>query len=112
MTDLEVRAEGSAEVSALRNPETGMWVGECDALGIVVEADSLDELHALVEEAITLLFADLIADGEARAFLEARGWTEIPDWLPSGIQDDAIEAVVPWNLIASGEAHAVQSTAA
>ena len=112
MAEVNVRAEGSVEIAAFQNQESGMWVGECGVLGITVEADNLDELHSLIGEAIALLLDDLITDGDADAFFKARGWSEEPEWLPNNFQDDNSAAVVPWNLIAHGESHAPQQAVA
>ena len=89
----QIRAE-RIQCMAHQNERTGQWIGECEPLGVVLEANDLGELHSLFNEAINLLFADLSEDGELADFLEARGWEDASEFSDS----------VPWELIATGVA--------
>jgi len=51
-------------------------VGECEALGISVQASNLSELSFTFEEAMELLLTDLIEDGELEEFLQSKGWNK------------------------------------
>ena len=77
------------------NPER--WVGFCDELGITTEAGSLDELHSLIPEAISILLADLLEDNELDTFLSVKGWeySEKTDMRAS----HPSEVHIPWHLI-------------
>ena len=48
-------------------------MAECDALGLAMEGDSLDELHSLIAESCHLLFEDLLKDGELEKFPGSAG---------------------------------------
>jgi len=75
------------------------WIAVCDSLNLVLEADSTDELHSLIGEAMHLLLLDLLEDNELDAFLRERGWQSVPD---SVQQADGVEFDVPWQLLVAG----------
>ena len=54
----------------------GRWVGMCDDLDIVVEADNLEELISMFQESVELLFEDLMEKGDLDQFLSEKGWGE------------------------------------
>lgn len=84
---------------ASQGVESNHWIGNCPALGIATEAETLDELHSLIPEAIHLLMIDLLEDDELDQFLEDRGWTaDRQETMGTGEP----EFRVPWNLVASG----------
>ena len=72
----------------------------CDPMNLAMEADSLDELHSVIAEAIHVLFADLFQDNELEAYLRERGWTATG--IPTSAVDQDIEFNVPWELVAEG----------
>lgn len=84
---------------AQRGAESG-WVAFCDPLGLATEAETLDELHSLIPEAIHLLMVDLFEDNELDAFLKARGWqtSEV-----QAVSNDDRPIRVPWELSIAGE---------
>jgi len=43
---------------------------------LTVDANSLDELNSLVDEAVDILFECLIEDGDFDQFMRDRGWTK------------------------------------
>jgi hypothetical protein len=64
-----------------------------------MEAESLDELHSVIEEALQLLLTDLLRDNELDAFLRERGWNAVN--LPGKvIPGEEVRFDVPWHLIA------------
>lgn len=52
------------------------WIGICEEQGISVQTGNLNELHSVFEEAMTMLIADLIEDGELDEFPKAREWNK------------------------------------
>ena len=86
---------------AVRSPTSRRWIGVCDALNLVTEADSLDELHSVIPESIHLLLEDLLSENELDRYLKERGWTaeNVP---PSPAQAKDVQFDVPWELVAEG----------
>lgn len=84
---------------AERGARSSRWIGFCDALGISAEADSLDELHDAIPEAIDLLMTDLVEDNELDEFLEDRGWTTSRSEV---VQEGDGGVSVPWFLVTEG----------
>lgn len=72
------------------------WIGECKFLGVVLEADDLNDLYAAFGDAFRLLLIDLIEDGELEEFLIDRGWKETSEFVR------AAEVAIPWQLTALG----------
>lgn len=81
------------------NPESGRWIAVCDEMNLVMEANSLDELHSLINEAIQILLMDLLRDNELDRYLRERGWKalNVPRKLPA---DEDLRFDVPWELVA------------
>ena len=102
MTTITIEVESDLQWTAVHT-RSGVWVAECEALGVTMEGDSLDDLHAVIGEACGALFADLLEDGELDEFLRSRGWraSELPD--ASAGQE--VEFEVPWYLVAPGGSH-------
>jgi len=84
---------------AKKSDTSSRWIGMCEALDLVTEADSLDELHSLIPEAMHLLMIDLLEDDEFDAYLSDRGWAAHD--IPQKPSED-VEFFVPWQLIAEG----------
>ena len=95
-----IQIEGRAQLQwqARRSATSQRWIGVCDALNLVMEADSLDELHSVIDEALQLLLTDLLHDNELDPFLREHGWqaTNLP--AKADVQD--VQFDVPWQLIA------------
>jgi hypothetical protein len=70
-------------------------VGICDPLNLCLEADSEDELHSLIPEAIHLLMKDLFEDNELDKFLREKGWQAIG--LPARPDGD-VQFDIPWHI--------------
>ena len=58
-----------------QDPETGTWIGVCKALNLNAAGDTFQELQACANDAMALLFADLLKDGELQEFLRVNGWS-------------------------------------
>ena len=68
---------------------------------LVSEADSLDELHSVINETIQLILSDLLRDNELDAFLRDHGWKALN--IPINVANlDNVQFNVPWQLIAEG----------
>lgn len=95
-----INLQGQIQWRASRSEASQRWMAVCDAMNLVTEADTLDELHSVIHESIQLLLADLLQDNELTSFLAERGWeaTHIPS------PDDAgdVSFNVPWELVAEG----------
>ena len=102
MASIHIRMQSEIQWIATASEVPGLWVAHCKPLGISLTADSLDEMHSLIDEASQLLFLDLFEDNELDRFLTERGWES--SIAPTDKTDD-IEFLVPWNMIASGGHH-------
>jgi hypothetical protein len=70
-------------------------------MNLVTEADSLDELHSVIDEAMQLLLVDLLRDNELEPFLREHGWQA--HHLPGkGSELKDVQFSVPWKLVAEG----------
>lgn len=97
--------------TAHRSTSGSVWIAECDALGLVLEATTLDELHSLIPEALRELLTDLITDGDLDEFLLSKGWSavDIPplrDFVRGG------DAPLPWNMTTRDELNDLHEHAA
>ncbi|MBI2071605.1 MAG: hypothetical protein HYW06_03465 [Gemmatimonadetes bacterium] len=64
-----------------QDPQTGTWVGVCKALNLNAAGDTFQELQACANDAMALLFTDLLNEGELADFLRVNGWslgTQLP----------------------------------
>ena len=57
------------------NQKTRTWIGVCQALNQNAIGDTWGELQACANEAMQLLFADLVRTNEFDSFLREHGWT-------------------------------------
>ncbi len=102
MTEIVIEVKSTLEWTATQTESSHKWIAECEALGLSMEGDSLDELHSLIPEACFALFVDLLEDNELDQFLMERGWHAMN--MPAGPVNDDIEFFIPWNLVAQGTA--------
>jgi len=58
-----------------QDPETGKWIGVCKALNLNAAGDTFQDLQACANDAMALLFADLLSEGDLQGFLRANGWS-------------------------------------
>jgi hypothetical protein len=94
-----VAIEANIVWQAKRSEMSRRWIGVCDALNLSMEAESLDELHSVIPEAIHLLMVDLLEDNELDQYLRDRHWTAsgVPQQTHGDVKFD-----VPWELIVEG----------
>ena len=102
MKTITIEVESTLHWTAVHT-ESGVWVAECEALGLTMEGDSLDDLHGVIGEACGTLFADLIEDDELDEFLRSRGWRA--SGLPDAPAGQEVEFEVPWRLVTPGGSH-------
>jgi hypothetical protein len=93
---------------ATKKLRSGAWIGVCDALGLTVEASNEQELRSMIEESISVLFADIFADGEMDQFLRSHGWmakspipTEIQTGIENGVRFDVPFELRPWSAVSA-----------
>lgn len=95
-----VKIEGSAQVQwRAERGESGRWIAVCQPMSLVTEADSLDELHSVINESMQLLLVDLLKDNELEPFLREHGWKA---HLPTTVDPSVVQFNVPWQLVAEG----------
>jgi cystathionine beta-lyase/cystathionine gamma-synthase len=49
-------------------------MGVCDALGITLEANSVNDLYIVIDETLDVLFRDLFKEGKLYEYLNKLGW--------------------------------------
>jgi len=98
-----VKVQANLVWRAERGSHSDRWIAFCDPLGISTEADTLDELHSVIPEAIHILMLDLFEDNEFDAFLRERGWTATRAEQPT--QDGEATFHVPWELLVQHGSH-------
>jgi predicted RNase H-like HicB family nuclease len=98
MAVVTVQVGAQIQWLATYNPTSRRWVGICDPMNLTMEADTLDELHSVIEEAIQLMLRDLLEDNELDAYLRDMGWNAQP--IPVGQLPKNVEFDVPWQLVA------------
>lgn len=79
---------------AYRDPDTNTWIGTCKPLNLNAVGETFDELQACANEAMGLLFADLVETGEFAQFLKRNGWTAGP--LPTGNTAARFDVPAEW----------------
>lgn len=95
-----VSIEAKVAWRAAYSPSSRRWIGVCDELNIATEAGSLDELHTLIPESISLLLSDLVEDDEFERYLRDKGW-QLAGEAPHGEAGD-LEFDLPWHMITEG----------
>lgn len=95
-----IQIQGRAQLQwRAERTESGRWIAICQPMNLVTEADSLDELHSVINEVLQLLLVDLLRDNELEAFLREHGWQA---HLPAAINPADVHFNVPWQLVAEG----------
>lgn len=98
----EIRLDGRIQCSVNQVEDSASWIAECETLNVIVEGKSFEEVCSLADEAICLLFTDLLDDGDLDPFLKGLGWTlkgPIPKVSRAPVRVPW-EVVMPWELIA------------
>lgn len=80
----------------MREPEAGRYIGECNALGLVLEASTHEDLAHRIHHAQSLMFQYLLESGELDQFLRQHHWT-MHGTIPPSIKDARFE--LPFDLI-------------
>ena len=80
---------------------SGRWLAMCEDLNLTLEADSEEELHSLIPEALALLMSDLLGDDELDAYLRSKGWSATGGLHAVGHADD-VTINLPWHIISGG----------
>jgi hypothetical protein len=76
------------------DPASQTWVAKSDALALTASGETWADLMSIIAESQSLLFADLLADGELPQFLLDRGWRPSTP-LPVGVPVEDIVFDVP-----------------
>ena len=98
MSIIAIQVNGQVQWFARYSPSSRRWIGVCDPMRLTLEAETLDELHGVIEEGIQLMLRDLLEDNELEAYLREMGWSAAP--IPHGQLPHNIEFDVPWQLVA------------
>lgn len=95
-----VQIQGHAQLQwRAERGTSGRWVGICDAMKLVTEAESLDDLRSVIDETMQVVLTDLLRDNELQQFLRDHGWQA---QLPQQADPEEVRFNVPWELIAQG----------
>jgi hypothetical protein len=100
MAIVQIQAKAQVQWRAQKSPTSKRWIGVCEPMNLVMEADSLDELHGVIDEAMQLLLVDLLRDNELEQFLREHGWRARD--IPVQAKPEDVRFDVPWELIAEG----------
>lgn len=71
---------------------SGMLVGVCDPLGLVIQGTDEYDLSQNIQESLQLMMNDLLRSGELHGFLRSRGWQAL------GIPRQPTSARVPFEV--------------
>ena len=93
---VQIEIKANLQWAAIPGKKHGIWIGVCEALGLSIEADSLDELHSIIPESMHTLMIDLLQDNEFESYLREKGWTA--DGFERGQTQDGVNIHVPWQL--------------
>ena len=96
-----IKLNGNLQWHASQSASSKRWIGVCAPLNLAMEAESLDELHSVINETTHALMHDLLSDNELDAFLRERGWTASN--IPVGTNAEDVNFAVPWQLVAEGD---------
>lgn len=69
-----VQIEGVVQWRGGKDPDSGLYIGVCDALNLNVSGETWEEMQDLSREAQAALLHDLVKTGEFDAFLKRNGW--------------------------------------
>jgi len=57
--------------------EEDQWVADCPPLKLVVQGETLGELHEAIEDSLSLLFEELVDSGDLNQFMFQHGWEAV-----------------------------------
>lgn len=69
-----VEIEGVVQWRGGKDPDSGLYIGVCDALNLNVSGETWAEMQDVAREALEGLLDDLVKTGEFDAFLRRNGW--------------------------------------
>lgn len=94
MSQILIRFPQTISWSVSDSGSSDCYIAECQSLGLVLEADSLDQIPGLIEEALDALFDSLVSEGDFDQFFVDRGWPE--DQRPTAriVRDTPVRAQV------------------
>ena len=79
---LTVRIDGSV-IWLVAVTESEVYVSYCEELGLATQANTWHDLMENIDDAMSLLFASLVKEGDMDGFFADKGWIK-----PEGIEDD------------------------
>ena len=82
---------------AIQSKRSTVWIADCGDLGLVVEADSLDDLYSSIIENMELLFSDLLEEGDLDEFLCEKGWQ-----YSGNTKTPEPRFYIPWHMMTVG----------
>lgn len=100
MTSIQISAQAKIQWQARQSTTSSRWIGECQPMNLVMEAEDLNELYSLIDEAMQLMLMDLLRDNELDQFLREHGWRA--HGIPAQLGPEEVEFSVPWEVIAEG----------
>jgi len=98
MNETVVQIQANIQWQVMQTP-ANHYVGVCHPMNLSMEADSLDQLHSIINETLQLLFEDLLHDNELEAYLREHGWHA--NNIPIGHVPGDVKFEVPWEMIMS-----------
>ncbi len=78
-----LRVVGQIPWKVSRNPKTGVYVGECDALNVTAQGQTRSELLEMIDDILQTLLTDMVAEGRLERVAREQGW-QIEGDLPKG----------------------------
>lgn len=96
-----IKIEANLQWILQQDARTGRYVAECVPLRLSMGGDTEAELHENINEALDLLFASLIEDGQFDQFLHDHGWRAKPTSATAGIDMRNVRVTVPWELVSA-----------
>lgn len=63
--------------SISRDSASGQWIGICDSIGLTASGDTYSEAVESCNQAMDLMFKDLLESGDLEEFLQLRGWKAV-----------------------------------
>jgi hypothetical protein len=97
MTRVQINARIEWKFQKTRS---GMWIADCEPLGLTIQSASHTELREDIGDALDLFFRDLLKTRELDRFLQDRGWTRARVPLPTKPSEAFFD--VPFELLQAG----------
>jgi len=60
-----------------RDDASGQWIGVCEPIGLTASGDTYSEAVECCNQAMELMFEDLLSSGDLDEFLKLRGWKTV-----------------------------------